>query len=559
MTEEAVFRIAPLPTYAPKYMTTKAITVGKNVVDYIKKSMGVTVPEAFIQSCDQLDQLRITFSSKYETIENVAAFADYNHLLRSVTKDVNLEEAKISFKWDKGSGGVDFEICCMGCNIVNGLLASASQISLSELAGLQPFVSKIVTARGIMNKLLEMYDPSFAPTLKEDYINNISCYIDAFYAHATVATIALKSPTKYVLYSRVAKAASEKYQLCSQIPYSIYFDVLANVRMSENCIEGSEYGKAIAYGTKAQQLIPSTLSSKEKKTAQKLVDTIFAPFRAKFDQCERDNTQLYLDPIPKELDEIQPAANQCPPKFNWESTAQVSPIQDSISGSSNERINQKFENIKSQTTNCMRDIDAFLAQSPATFTRDISEIQHQMATVRNEVQQIARLVEDKLRVDHQRIQQGYPNAYTHYNTLAPLLGEAVSIDQIYEQEINRINEVTKRFEGAPQRLNSAKNDIQLQITHAQQIFDDAMGALQNESNAQAIMSIAAKACNDLDGVMSALNPIFDFVQGFSCDLQRAAEECPKMGAVVEGLKGGVVCYERLRSNFSKMVGKIESV
>ena len=429
-------------------------------MDYIKSKMGVTIPDSFAQSCSQLDQLRTNYSSKYELIENVASFADYNLLLRSLTKDIDLQAAGISFKWEKGKGGIDFEICCMGCNIANGLLASASQISLSEFSALMPFVTKVSTARGIMNKVLEIYDPSFAPTLKEENINNISNYIDAFYAHATVATVALKSPTKYVLYSKVAKAASEKYQLCSQTPYSIYFDVLANVLMSENCIETSEYGKAIAYGNKGRQLIPGTLSSKEKKNIQKLIDPIFASFKTKFDQCERDNTQLYLDPIPKELDEIVPTTNQCPSKFNWESSVQVSPIQDSVSGSSTDKVNQKFENIRCQTTNCIRDIDSFLTHSPATFTRDVTEIQSQLATVKNEVLQISRLVEEKLRTEVQRLQQVYPDAYTHYNILAPLLSQAQSADRGYEQQITKINESTKRFENAPQQLESAKNDIQ---------------------------------------------------------------------------------------------------
>ncbi|KAH0790941.1 hydrogenosomal membrane protein 31 precursor [Histomonas meleagridis] len=501
--------------------------------------MGITIPDTFIQSCNRLEQLRTYFSAKDGITENVSAFAEYNHLLHSLTKEIDMQAAEISFKWEKGTGGIDFEICCMGCNISNRLLSSASQVAISESSTLASFIDKVTTARGIMNKILEIYDPSYAPTLKEDFVHSISSYIDAFYAHATVFAILLKPSVKYSLIAKTAKAASEKYKNCSQIAHSIFFDVLAHICMSENCFENLEYGKGVAYGAKARQLIPSTLSRKDKKSIQKLIDPILNLFKPKFEQYERDNAQIYLDPIPKELEEIPPYSSQCPGKFNWDVSSQVSPIQDSISGSSAEKVNKKLESIRMQANKCICDIDSFLMHSPVTFTSEVAGLTSQIATVRGEVMQIYQFIEGKLRTNAQQIQNNYPDANEHFGTLASLLNQAKNADHSFDQQINVINEATKQFQSAPQQLNSAKNEIQTLVNNAQQIFNNAMMAVHNNASAQAAASVSAKACSDLDGVMSSLDPIFDYVHALSCDMQQVATQHQNMDDVINGLKRGV--------------------
>lgn len=562
--EQNIFTLVNVPELKYyQYLLRKSINIGDNIISYIKKTHQIQIPDSFIACCSQLDQIRNIIISEYQIPDNeMQLYADYCKILTGVTKDINMSDANIKIKWGNTVlSNVNFEICCMGYNVCVGICNSLSKISFNDQSSLQKFIEKTQIAKAIVNKVIECYDESYN-IMPIQNIRMLSSIIDAFYLHSAVGKVLLTNPKGYALLAKVSKGAADKYAECQMNDYSIYFRILSNVKMAEDCFAKSEFGNGIAFGSLAFSLVPNTKPKRGETDIKKFTSPILVPFKVTFDQNKKDNERIYFDRVPplSELPEIVPSKLQCTPKYNWESNINVPELHSQVTNTSFDEIQMKFDNIKNESSKALADIEDSLRLYPEQIINQIEQEHTNLSTARNNSYNLINIVENKINQNQQILNQMYPEAYQHLNLQKYYLDESSKADNYYEGEYNKLLNSIQPLREAYQSLTESKNGILSVLNESQQIYDEAMNAVQQQANPQSIVSISTKASNDFTSLAGRLNSIFSFLGKQNNDMhsfqipQSFGDDSQKVN---NAFNEGSRCYNLILRNLQKMQSKFE--
>ena len=553
-----IINFPPVPLNRLAY---KDCNIGTILNGYATRKLKIQLNNESIQSLDKLDRYRQTLGTQQEIpIENYQMYAEYIVLLKTLTENVDLSSqgADLKIKWNTFSCPnfvVDFELFCMGYNIVLDLLAKAGRINFSSIIMAKNALQMLGCANGIYSKLMEFHHDEFEDIVRKKDVISLSNYIETFYSHLTVAFTSLTEPPKFNhrVYAKAASNAANNYKnkIASQEMAS-YFTLVANIQMSLFYMKKGEYGLAIAYGQKALNSVSSKSSKKNLKKDESNVSnkftTILAQYKPIFDQMDRDNKKIYFQSVPREIEDI-PAANagKCPSTFNFDVQVSVQPFSSVATGGLSNTIQNRINNIDTEINRALKDIDDVMKDYPIETYNQIqnllSIINSKRDMVRNDISSVSLIIEQNREIVNKR----FPNAFPSYQMYYSKFQAGQQTDVEYETRYAKIKSLLDQPTQLYNALFELKNIISDYQKRAHQIVFDLTSSLSGQTNTSCIATIQRNADTEFDGLANEINPLLKQVADAVVPLRDAKVKIypyylSESMSIVNGFNQGVEFY-----------------
>lgn len=560
-SESEIFSLpnAPAPLHIA-YITHKAQAIGDSVVAHLTRLHQVQLPDEFIACCAQLDQQRRAITAQYDSPDSdPQLFADYCHILSSVTRDIDVSAANLPIQWgSKTISDVNFEVCCLGYNVCVGICRSLATTPLSDQVSLQRFITRAQIAKAIIGRVAECHDESYS-VLPIASVRQLTSTIDAFYFHATVGTVLLKNPKSFALLAKVAMATSNKYTECSLHEYARYFRIFALVKMAEDCFAKGQYGNGVGYGNAAFALVPSAKPKKGEVSVKKLSAPLLTPFKALFDQNKKDNDKLYFErvPAPGELPEIPLPKLQCAPKYSWESSIVVPDFRAKVATTSSDEVQKRYDNIQSEASKALADIDRALAQFPEAALAGLERAHADLAVAKGEALNLIAAVEGRIAANHPYVYQRCPDAFQCLCAQKEYVAASANADGYYESEYVKLSGIMQGMKAAQQFLAGAKSNIAAIANEAEQLFSNTVTSLGDNTDPQSIVAVSTRATNDFGALAARLNGVFATLSPDQFASVHPQTFDASAQTILAAFEKGTQCYTQIKSNLLSIQSKIQ--
>ncbi|OHS94673.1 hypothetical protein TRFO_39169 [Tritrichomonas foetus] len=569
MTEEDLpIQLPQIPEVPFSYLTTGVLPVGQRLVHYIESVLRAKVPDDYRVNCERLDEIREQLRNQHGLQdEQLHLYADYVTLITGLTQDFDISEsgAKVQFQWEKTKLNlVDFDVCCMGYNVVVGLLKIASRISLNSDSNLRTMINAINPARAICNKILELHREDFSSAVAHDKIIALSGFLEAFWVHATIC-MSIFAHKNALLVAKLAKLLSTLYAKTSPAmnDLALYFNVLASIKMSENSMANKEYGIAIAYGNQAISLVPQPANKKAKQSpAAAILAPLVDPFRPKLETTIDDNRRIYFEAVPS-VEEVP--ACKAPPfagKYKWESDFQVEPYNSTVSINVKENITKRHENFIEQIQNASADIAEARSLVPEQLENEmhqmISDLYAKRTLCREKTEAIANILGQRAQV----ISQRYPNAFGQFNQLRPIVDQAAQTDLFFETQYGKAKSLLQSMKDHSAILAQSQDTMNILAKQAQDAATEAIEASKS-TDMTSVLKANTKFTTTFDQIAAQLNPLFVQIRNSTTAIRAEAERNVKpYQAEIQTVRGGfgqgIQCYTNLLQQLTNLQNQISN-
>jgi len=557
------FVLINLPPPKLEQIKSYSFNPGERIENFTRTQLRVSsIPEDFQQSLNTVNTLREQLRTTPELSEDqFQLFADYVYGIKTITSgyDISNTCANVSFKWNETSlTSLEFEIYCMGYNICIGLLKHASFLRFSSEQVLHELFNYIQTTKAIIDKVEEVYNESFEEVIPRENILYIQQLLEAYNAHFQVGTIVLKRG-KASLLARAAITASEQYKnrLINNQLYVDYFTILAYINMADFKLQSQEYGNGISYGNAAEAIIPAE-NKKNKATQEirKVLLPLFDSFRPKLEEAKAENSKLYFDQIPPSPPAISPIPTRpIATKYSWECSSKIVSHQATASSNVSDFLNQHNQIISSSTSKALQDIDQALALYPYNEANEIQGIFNDLNAKRTYIRDQMNRIGSILNQKGFQINQYCPQVFNQYNQLVSFLGQASKTDLFYETQYAKTKSYIQPMEDILNPLNQRKIEVTNIVQQAQKIIDDTQKAIDGQTNMKYVLEIQNKAQNDLNSLISCLNPVLQEVAQHVSLMREINEKSitfyhSEIASVKCGFTQGVDCYNKIINNIN---------
>lgn len=568
-----------LPDVEIPLLETSRFNVGTAILTYVTNSLRVPISDEYSSLCTRLDELREGMRCLKElTSSNVHLYVDYFTLLPGLTQhlDTTNHGMNLQFRWKSTVFNlVNADLVFFGFNTVIGLLKCITRISIRALSDIQAVIDCLKPCKAIYEKLSTLYQDSFQPVLSSSLIQVIPKYIDAFWSFAILRTTMFKNASG-VLQGQISNYYSDRLQKLepSQDDLSVYFKVFAYAKMFEgyknetiaNVSVDKKYGFAIAYGTQGIELCPKPPKPAKKKSApptpsplQTLLEPLKQQLEASVEYLKGENSRLYHQTIPKEVE--VPLLKKLDPikEFVWEPSAQPISFDASVSQVASSQLQTRINTINQQVSGAFNKIAQIRSLYPS---EKVSEIDQKTSTLYSkrtlcleERSKLSVLFRGRAGARHPELQQNFNDmqAYIdraaesdlHYETT---LAKAKSVVQNMASQIAYLDPIQAQLlqlqesfhvssQQAVQGINSPDlNQVISANQYFSKIYDDTYAQLQNLTL-------------QIDDIYAQVNQLSQItIQNFNAELER----------VSEGFDNGIKCYTDITANFATIESKLMS-
>ena len=509
-TDEKLPPIPSPPTISESYIQSHQINIGDLLINYADKQLHTVIKNESRENCRHLDEIREQLRNQPELLDQrVQSFADYYSLLTNLITglDISQKGANLQFKWDKTNLPiVDFDIACMGYNVVIGFLKIAGRIKIDNEENLRSFIGVINPAKAILSKVFEIYRDNFSPTLTKNMLQKLSNFLDVYWSYATMYQTIFAD--KGLLSSRVMKALSENLQTIGFLELSSFFDAFASLYIADWSLEKQKYADALGYANQFFDKLPKTDPKQKKKGQQTspLLKPFMNYFNPRYNQLLEDNKQIYFE-TPSKVDEIQKLSTPFKGKYNWDSHYTVTSLINILPSDLVDIIKKKHDSLLIQVNNAQSDIAEVLSFVPESTENEINQMVSELYSKRTICQEKCESISFLLGQKTHAISHRYPNAFEQFSQLRSSFDQAASSDLYYETEYGKAKSEIQSMKEISQDLQKSNEAIQALIKEEKDIYEKAIEDIQTK-DITLLMSVNSSFNKSFDDILSKLSVMF---------------------------------------------------
>lgn len=513
------FVIPPLlPASFQEIQTTSESNTGKLIRRYMRKkySRNTNEYEILTQNLDTLRDRLIKMSDQQK--QEYELIADYNTLLFSITKDVDLSEkgAKVSYTWNNVTLPVpEFDMVCLLWNICCRQFKIINRISIESIEARQEVYSKICFAISFCQKIKSLFKNDFNQAVQLDKIDEMLSYLNAYHYQI----VFLKSIHENVIKmkSKLAKSVSRAY---STLPskndeinnYKRLFEILAIAYGAE------EYSlsKSDDKNKNTIAFLKCTFDEMEKLESQKkyLQTEFYKKYISQFNQLKamynfyRDNnTKIYHEVIPDlNYNFIQAQKIDIPNEklFIWNSHIDISHIEklaktkskvSETKTESNESI--LISTFQKEISLAIKDIEESQALYPLNLENNVLELLNSLKIQKETIHSAFVTIDDQI-TKFPQARQTLTNIYDEYQRLKENRIKADSIDQFYETKFYKAQNMLEIVRTRIGQLMEIKPRLQNILKQAETNFNN---------NATALDELGKQANQEFDRIVECMSEI----------------------------------------------------
>lgn len=526
----AALVLPSLPKVSIPSLRPKKLPVGARVVHFVKTKQG-TVPEKFGDSCTRCDNLRDQLCDATEILpDRFPVFAEYVKILQTLTTGLDVSKAGvgIAFCWnDTTFYDVEFDIVCMGFNIIVGLLTAAARQDISTGDGQHVIFHCLAGAKGIYEKIITMHKEAFNPVVPFDQLNTIGAALDALYVYFQL-NVAISKNQKKGLCAKLAKTAAKALE---SVPAQtkelvMLLNFAATIFMFYDRNDNADYGVAVSFGRKAKSMFPKDKDLKKlPEPIRNAMKTLFTPFEPVFTTADKENNTIYLMPAPAEPPEIPviTAGTVCPAKFQWDVEVDVKPFQGAAAGTLQEAIDKRRKNFTNEIDRALHDIDCALKVWPQETVEELHQLITNLYAQRTLARELTEEVSKILGARSQAVSARFPMMFQHFSGLRSTIDQAANTDLVFETKFGQAQSLISGLDTSRQALTKLKGQI-IQIREAAELALSEAEKSASSTNLDTVLAASQKLSATFEQLAGQLNPVFGEVAQHVAAMKQGSEK-----------------------------------
>ncbi|OHT09929.1 hypothetical protein TRFO_21014 [Tritrichomonas foetus] len=562
----------PSPRFA--YIESAAYSPGKVILNYVTQKLKQSnLPPDFKQNCDELNTIRDQLLNQRELPEeNRHLFADYVNLLTTLTKDIDLSKtgANMNFIWDgKINHSIDFEICCMGFNVVVGLLTQASKINFRNHKNLETVANCLNMAKAISNRIFELYRDDFQSVrpnntsksgkprpliISRENFLKLNKFIDACWTHATIYSCYIKKKPVN-LFARLSFLLSTQYSELSQKFQEIsqFFEILAYMKMYEFSIGNKVYGEAIAYGRNAVKYNQPSKNKKKGDIIPSHLESLLEGFQERLDKTIDENSRLYYDTPPKSIEVPAMKPLTFAGKYDWSGQISTENLRNSTKESLNDAVEKMMEKLQDEIVDAINDLSSAIALYPAKLVKTVENLHIDLDRKRDSTHELLELIKNLIHTNPSGVQRNVPNAKSLYDGYKLSSDMTLKTDQTFESQYEKAKKSVEPLLSLVNGLEHIKDSLDLEIDKCDELAVQANSISPNAKLSE-LIAHDAKFGAIINQYVSKIHSVINQSK------EKIAEATAEAGKHADGFKAELVIvkegFENSVTTYSDLINKM---
>jgi len=345
---------------------------GVGIIRILNSVLGKFDDKELIGICNELDALKrslIVFRN-YKP-EDGKKFGKYFGIMSSLLDCVDIGQLPSSFQFECNgakSSKVNFELCCLGYNVILGLMKTAASHTHFVKTALTEINECILIANTILCTIRPLIDTAIENLLSKNNIESISRILYASFIHFQVIVFSLSGQPDF-----------KKAEICE-------LAALMYSQTSPPFQDFSGYFKLLSYGYLAKGLANESLIGQAIRVLKTIseTNTNFAPssnlkafFSGPQAKIENDNKNIYMSPIPP-LSAIRKVVACSRPEIKslpiFETGGKIPSLIDSIKNHIMGFVDANRKLTEEKVLEINKEGNSVLAQCPKCFDSKLNEV-----------------------------------------------------------------------------------------------------------------------------------------------------------------------------------------
>jgi hypothetical protein len=526
MSEAAVPSFPPFPKIPFEQIPSRNCPVGGRVLHHGVQTLG-SIGSELKTLCDRCDSLREQIRTTAELpLSLVPTFGEYVVLATKLTEGLNLSTSGIgvliSYR-NTTLANLEFDFCCLGFNVVVGLLKSLARVSLNTSACIPEVTGVVKYSRTICDRVRELYREDFRAVLTRDMVTNLSMYVNAWFGYTLVLVAFFKGQLGNS--AKVANVISRSF--ASLIPpqpgFATFLSIYADIQYFRQLARGEidEYGVALSYGRNAVERFKS-LPSKFDAGLLQAIRQFIESFKVELEQLERNNRMIYCKIVPKYSEIPATQIPQLPPLDIWKSPTTILSINDILRQKIENALNQRVTVLRSAADQAICGADACIQTVP---TDRIAELMTLVSAL-NSLRTLAQRNRNEVAAFPPGTFDGHPQTAKEVQNLNSAMSQGVAADERYEMQYAKAKSSIEKIEQLAARIT----DLKARIVQERPNFEKAaQGAREGKKDKETEVDIVGQS---IEATVAHLNAaVAQINTEFATKLQHylAETEAVKLG------------------------------
>lgn len=519
----------------------------------------------FLRSCDHCDRLREELlTSNGLSQDRVGLFARYVKVLTTICAGVDLRQANVSFTW-KGlnMNDLNFEIVCLGYNIVGGIVATTARQDL-WVSETRDAANKCITAaRAIQLKIASLHRDAFRSVVTKPSIEILEKYLNALFSYIVLSR-AIQQSSKNKLLAGIAMTAVSHFRaVFTDRLHSNFLEVFSYFTMARHFVHDSNdphitnpYGIAISYGAKIGGVVKQNDAKMNSSGIAGEWKILTKAVTAYMTDLKQKNSAIWMQGVPpvESLPEVSiiPALLPNGDSYDWDEVGEELSMPEAAS-SELDRQRHQFAALQETATSLASELDNILALYPDDTVNETHTLTAQLESQRRMTTDLVQEISRLLNVNGSQANKN------ELQLLSRSLGASQANDDRYQLNLGIALSLIEPMN----KVRRAVRVLQPQVAEISAIIESIIGRGEDIDTEDADKVL--RECNWIETksreFAAKLETHRASIAEHAAQMKSDAEKCvPPFRAevigVVDGMKAGIRNYESLNGRLQQLRNKV---